>query len=229
MSHFAGKDALTHVQEKKEEIHGNEITRPQAHAYIAASLVAVTLLFVWTAFGTLFSLKIFMALSAALIAWETGRAGFLAWSKLQRLHRLIEQEKYEIEHHRPQEREELVALYSSKGFQGKLLEDVVDTLMADSDRLLKVMLEEEMGLALEVHDHPLKQACGAFCGGIAAALLLLALHLLFPLFGLPLATLLVIATAALLWARHEGNLLLNALVWNLALLALSFGLLYFLL
>ena len=32
--------------------------------------------------------------------------------------------------------------------------------MADGDRLLRVMLEEELGFSLEVYDHPLKQALG---------------------------------------------------------------------
>ncbi len=33
--------------------------------------------------------------------------------------------------------------------------------MADDNRLLRVMLEEELGLTLEAYEHPLKQAFGA--------------------------------------------------------------------
>ncbi len=90
-----------------------------------------------------------------------GRSAWLGWSRLERLHRILAQEKWEIEHNREQEREELGVLYAAKGFEGKLLEDVLDVLMADGDRLLKVMVEEELGLTLESQVHPLKQGLGA--------------------------------------------------------------------
>ena len=57
-------------------------------------------------------------------------------------------------------------------FSGKLLDEVIDVLMADDNRLLQVMLEEELGLSLETYEHPLKQAAGAFFGVIGAATLL---------------------------------------------------------
>src|SRR5262249_44443752 len=111
--------------------------------------------------------------SGAWLIWKTGRSAWLGWSRIERLHRIVAQEKWEIEHHRQQEREELGALYAAKGFEGKLLEDVLDVLMADNDRLLRVMVEEELGLSLHSQEHPLKQATGAFLGVLAGSILTL--------------------------------------------------------
>ena len=58
------------------------------------------------------------------------------------------EERFEIAHHRGQEKEELTELYALKGFKGELLDQVINVLMADDNRLLSVMLEEELGLEL---------------------------------------------------------------------------------
>lgn len=227
MSHFEGKDALAHVKEKKEEIHGNEIPHSLSIAYECAKEVSVILLLFLILIPSS-SVILLVAFACGLIAWKTGSAAFLGWSHLERLHRLIEQEKYEIEHHRPQEREELVALYGSKGFHGKLLDDVVDTLMADQDRLLKVMLEEEMGLTLEMNEHPLKQAFGAFLGSIVAAGILIATYAFFPKGIFFIVAAVILSIAAILRAKHESNRLISALIWTLSLAILSTGIAYFL-
>lgn len=231
MNHFEGKDALSHVLEKREEIHGSEVPGSLAVALDTASETSLLLLLLYTILTTLTSSLFFPLFAFALgwIAWKTGRTCWLAWSRLERLHRLIEQEKYEIEHHRPQERQELIALYQSKGFEGQLLQDVVDVLMADSDRLLKVMLEEEMGLTLETEDHPLKLGWGAFLGSLSASILSFLFFYFLPAYGVIVASFLTLSGSALLYAWKEKNRLLDALVWNLAVGTLSFGIVYFLL
>ena len=78
------------------------------------------------------------------------------WFALQGHHKKMIDEKNEIDTNRAQEREELEALYRLKGFEDPLLTDVIDTLMSDSNQLLKVMLEEELGLTLNRLNHPLK-------------------------------------------------------------------------
>ena len=92
--------------------------------------------------------------SIGWLFWKLGRSSLLGWARLERLHRLIQQEQWEIEHHRAQEKEELTAMYHQKGLTGKLLEQVIEVLMADDNRLLRVMLEEELGLTLETYEHP---------------------------------------------------------------------------
>jgi VIT1/CCC1 family predicted Fe2+/Mn2+ transporter len=152
----------------------------------------------------------------------------LGWSRLERLHRVIDEERWEIEHHRPQEKEELKALYAAKGFSGKLLDEVIEVLMADDNRLLQVMLEEELGLSLESYEHPLKQASGALLGVVGAALILSVGLFLLPIWGLPLMAAVVIVLSAGTTAQLEKNRVLPSLIWNLAIAALAAGFAYFL-
>ena len=142
--------------------------------------------------------------------------------------RLIEEERWEIEHHRPQEREELKALYAVKGFSGKLLDESVDILMADDNRLLQVMLEEELGLSLESYEHPLKQALGAFFGVIVSSAIMCCWFLSSSPGGArPSLQRLVIACSAGMVAHLERNQPLPAIVWNVANAALASGVAYF--
>lgn len=50
------------------------------------------------------------------------------------------------------EREEIRQIYASKGFDGELLDDVVDVITSDSDRWADAMLQEEHGMTLQQHD-----------------------------------------------------------------------------
>lgn len=236
--HFKGKDAIGHVAEAQArglisaaEIHGTEIPGHIAAACDAARDTAILYLLLAPVFAH-FNLLPQGTLAFAVIligwtAWKLGRSAWLGWARLERLHRVLEQEKWEIEHNRTQERDELRELYRAKGFQGKLLEDVLDVLMADGDRLLRVMVEEELGLSLENVEHPLKQGLGAAVGTfLAGTLTLLAL----PLGGLPailLLNLLIVAVAAAILAHFARNQIIPAIVWNLALAVLAFGLTIF--
>lgn len=238
--HFKGKDAMAHLAEKQaegiltsQEIHGLEVPGFLQAGLDAARDTAISLLL-------LFSLLIHFEISEVALAkmlllyalgfviWKTGRAAWLAWTQLERLHRLLGQEKWEIEHNRPQEREELQVLYRAKGFEGKLLEDVVDVLMADEGRLLRVMIEEEMGLSLEKMEHPLKQSLGAFIGSSLASLLAVSglfIHLNWGLFAMAL---LVIGLSSTIAAYKAKNRPLQACVWCLGIAILAWGSTYFL-
>lgn len=175
-----------------------------------------------------FSWPLFLSFSAGWLAWRVGRSGWLGWSRLERLHRLIEEERYEIEHHRDQEREELYLFYRAKGFEGRLLDEVVEVLMADGDRLLQVMVEEELGLHLEFYDHPLKQALGAALGGGGAVLLSLFGGALLGLYGLLGGAMVALGLGGYFASRLEKNRPLPAVVWTLALGVLAFGVTHFL-
>lgn len=221
MDHFKGKEALEHVIEARlrgraasAEIHGTEMPGHYSAAADAAKETAFVFLILWS-LGVSFP---FFAFVLGWLFWKGGRSAFLGWSRLERLHRLIEEERWEIEHHRAQEKEELRALYAAKGFSGKLLDEAVDVLMADDNRLLQVMLEEELGLNLESYEHPLKQATGAMVGALGASA-----FFLLPPWTTPLSSALIIAISAGLFAKLERNKPLPAIVWNLALAALAAG------
>jgi len=238
--HFKGKKALDHVIEARmkgrtasSEVHGTELPGHYSAAADASKETAVILLVLWTLFsqiGMILSWIYLISLTFIIgwLFWKVGRSAILGWARLERLHRVIEEERWEIEHHRHQEREELKALYAAKGFSGKLLEEVTDVLMADDNRLLQVMLEEELGLNLGIHEHPLKQATGALIG-VAGATLIMSVALLYlPWWGTLLSAALVISLSAGTSAQLEKNKPLPFIIWNLAAAALSAGGAYFL-
>lgn len=239
--HFKGKDPLAHVVGRQAEgvaasaeIHGAEIPGHWSAGADAARETAVMLLLVWTLFAQLMVHPDWVVVLSAIFlvsffVWKLGRAAWLGWSRLERLHRVVEEEKWEIENHRQQERDELRELYRAKGFEGKLLEDVLDVLMADGDRLLRVMIEEELGLSLEVHEHPLKQGLGAGLGvALAGALCLLGMSVAGQT-GVLTAAAIALGVSTYISARFQQNRPIPAIVWNLGIGALSFATLHFLL
>ena len=239
-AHFKGKDAVGHVVEAQAqglmasaEVHGTEIPGHISAGADGARETAILLLLLWTTLAhlhtPLFTIVLFLTLfSFGWAIWKCGRSAWLGWSRLERLHRVLEQERWEIEHHRQQEREELGALYAAKGFEGKLLEDILDVLMADKDRTLRVMVQEELGLSLEAHEHPLKQSVGALVGIILAAIACIISLLGSSPVGIIYGAAIVLGIAATISAKYEGNRVIPAIVWNLGIGALSFGSLYFL-
>jgi VIT1/CCC1 family predicted Fe2+/Mn2+ transporter len=194
--------------------------------------MAIALSLLWLIFHLLalqpFFWKTALLFTAGWIVWKTGRSALLGWSRMERLHRLIEEERWEIEHNRAQEREELTEMYRAKGLEGELLDGVIQTLMADDNRLLRVMLEEELGLTLEATEHPLKQAMGAFFGSAAAAALCLFGFWLAPSFGLLLLAGITLLFTSFLAIRLERNPLMHLLTWNLALAGVTIACVYFL-
>jgi hypothetical protein len=237
--HYQGKDPLSHVIEARKkgkvassEIHGAELPGHYCAAADSAKETALLMIVLWTLLtaigypiGQLHWLLI--AFLSSWLFWRIGRSATLGWSRLERLHRLIEEERWEIEHHRHQEKEELKALYSAKGFKGKLLDEVVEVLMADDNRLLQVMLEEELGLSLESYEHPLKQALGAGIGVIGAAIIVAFGLFALPSWGTLACAGLVVILSAGTTAQMEKNRPLSAIVWNLAVAGLAAGAAYF--
>lgn len=55
-----------------------------------------------------------------------------------------EREKWEIEHIPAGEKEEIRALYENYGFQGKILDEIIEKITADKNVWLKVMMEQEL-------------------------------------------------------------------------------------
>jgi VIT1/CCC1 family predicted Fe2+/Mn2+ transporter len=84
----------------------------------------------------------------------------------------LEREKAEIRNNFNEECDEIRALYAAKGFSEPLLGQIVDTLASDEDMLLKVMMEEELGLAMYHMNHPLVVGLWNFGAALAAGLVL---------------------------------------------------------
>lgn len=209
------------------EIHGTEMPGHLSAAADAIKEMAIALLLLWVILSHFVNfnrqLTYLFLFACGFILWKTARSALLGWARIERLHRLIEEERYEIEHHRAQEKEELTEMYRAKGLTGKLLEEVIDVLMADDNRLLQVMLEEELGLTLHAYEHPLKQASGAFLGAISSAVVCLFGLWLLPAFGLALGAALLVIASAILSAKLERNRVVNAIIWNLGVTGVASG------
>ncbi len=239
--HFKGKTAVKHVAEAQArgiiaaaEIHGTELSGSISSATDASRNTAILLLlsFVILSYWNLLPEQILISLvmiSFGWLIWMAGRSAWLGWSRLERLHRVLEEERWEIEHNRDQEREELRALYEAKGFEGKLLDDVMDVLMADGDRLLKIMIEEELGLTLEVDEHPLKQSLGAACGTFLTAIIIFLFYYFWSINGFYVGSILTLSFSNWIAAYYQGNRQISTIVWNLGLAFLTVASTYFLL
>lgn len=239
--HFQGKKAFEHLIDARlkgkiasSEIHGVELAGHYSAGADAAketTFLFLVLLIVLQKIGVSNSLlhPAIFSLFFGFLFWKTGRSALLGYTRLNRLHRLIEEERYEIEHHRPQEKEELKALYEAKGIKGKLLDDLIDHLMADDDRLLQVMLEEELGLRIESFEHPLKQALGAFLGVLGTLTILSLSDLLLPHLATCFIGFCIIATSSITVAHFEKNRALPSLIWNLGVFILAILIPYLLL
>lgn len=233
--HFQGKDALQHMVEVQAEgkittaeIHGAETPGYMFAAMDAAREMSIALLLISLILGY-FEMQVFMVLfafSASYIFWKMGRAAWLSWSRLERLHRVMDEERHEIEYNRAQEKLELKALYQAKGFSGKLLDDVIDVLMADGDRALRVMLEEEMGFRLEENEHPIIQGLGAAAGALISAVVLLLASLggSWVMLG---CALLLFCISCFITAKREHNKIIPAMVWNVGIALFSYLVAYF--
>lgn len=238
--HFQGKAVADHLKDARmkgaqasTETHGPQLPGPIAALLSCIKEISAAFLILYAILAALIPnepllFPLFACFGLGLIIWETGRSAIRGWGKLERLHRVIEEERWEIEHHREQEKEELTEMYAAKGFEGKLLEEVINVLMADDNRLLRVMLEEELGLSLEVYEHPLKQATGAFFGSLIASSCLLLSLFFWPILGLPITAILLIGIASFRSAKLEKRRQIYSMVWNIALLIFASSATYFL-
>ena len=223
--HFKGKTVPEHLKAARikgaiasAETHGTEMPGHVGAFADALRDTALTLSLLWVVFEPILSTKHLTFLLALFLLgwgiWKTARSASLGFARLERLHRVIEEERWEIQHHREQEREELIEIYRAKGFEGDLLNQVIDVLMADDNRLLQIMLEEELGLSLETHEHPLKQASGALLGTALFAVLAFSSHLIFGGYGFITAAFVCFLAAGVFTAKLEKVTILPAFVWN---------------
>lgn len=232
LDHFKGKSVPEHLKEARikgaiasAEIHGIEISNFIATGFEAARHTLIFLFLLWM----LFPHQILHCLlfSTAFLVWKSCHVAFLSWSCLERVHRITEEERWEIEHNREQEKEELKMIYMAKGLSGKLLEDVVSVFMANDHRALNLMLEEELGLTLESYDHPLQQGISAALGVLIATIFFLSCSFFLP-FGFLVGLICGIGLTAAIQAKILKNRVIDAVVWSLAIAILMGGTAHFL-
>lgn len=88
----------------------------------------------------------------------------------------------EIENKPEEEREEVRQIYRKKGFDGQLLEQVVDTLTADKDRWADVMMKEELYM-MEQSRSPIAIGAVTYVAFLLVGFIPLALYLYDYAFG----------------------------------------------
>ena len=126
-------------------------------------------------------------------------------------------EEREIKTAPESERNEIREIYREKGFEGKLLEDIVKKITEDEDRWVHVMLHEELGLSHPEEIRPLRNGVFTFISFMLAGSIPLFAYLIPDLgnarFGISILLTLfaLFSLGALRTAVMRGNILINAL------------------
>ncbi len=138
-----------------------------------------TVILVWLTWVTLYgfsdppftgSMLVVMAIALALLVGiSTARS---THTQVQYYSAELVRERAEIRDHFDDECNEIRALYAAKGFSEPLLGQIVETLAEDEDSLLKVMMEEELGLWMYHISHPLIVGLWNFSSALLAGLAL---------------------------------------------------------
>jgi len=68
----------------------------------------------------------------------------------------VQRERDEIERWPDRERDEIRGIYRSKGFSGKMLNDIVSHITSDRERWANVMMREELGFGADIEEPPLR-------------------------------------------------------------------------
>lgn len=87
------------------------------------------------------------------------------------LRREIAQEKEEIEKNPKKELKELIQIYKAKGFKGRQLDCVIETISHDKDLFLKTMVDEELGIADTNFKNPVKASFVMFLFFVLGAII----------------------------------------------------------
>lgn len=83
-------------------------------------------------------------------------------SEIELFRKEIDVEKEEIRTRPKQEKIEIRQFYRQKGFDGKLLDQIVNHIVSDRKLMLKTMLREELGINEKNFEHPSKDAVSIF-------------------------------------------------------------------
>ena len=145
-------------------------------------------------------------------AVSMGLAAFIsARSQIEFYRSEIERERDEIRRWPEREREEIRTIYRAKGFGGELLERIVAHITADPERWSDVMMREELGMAVESFDQPLRSALTVGLAYLAGATVPVLSYLFVP--AHPGLTISAVATVATLFAVGAGKTTITARSW----------------
>ena len=234
-------DAADHVIEARER--ARQVLSGESHlgavddwrrALVSARDALILIWLCWVAlhaFGdppfTGFLLVALAVALAMLLGISTGRS---THAQVQYYAAELDRERHEIRTDPEHEREEVRELYAAKGFRDPLLNQIVDTLAADDDRLLKVMMEEELGLSMHHVNHPLIVGLWNFAGAAIAGLALAlpvalspssAAHWWMPVGGAGL-----LAVVAFISARATGRSLMEFFTVGVIMAIVTGGVVY---
>ena len=136
----------------------------------------------------------------------------------------VEREKEHIRKFATIEREEIRQIYQAKGFTGKQLDEIVDTITSDEERWVDVMMAEELKVAPVEEKGLLKTALIVGLAAIIGSLIPVA-----PFFGLPIWTAawasIALAGASLFAVgSYKSNVLRVGIWWKSGLQMLAIGL-----
>ncbi len=139
--------------------------------------------------------RIVLAAGMAATFAESVSMGAVAYTSTQ-ADRALYQSELEREHRHIHlvpalEREEIRDIYRRKGFDGKLLEKIVDTITANKDVWVAVMMAEELRLAPIDKGHALQSAVVVGLSAIIGSLIPLTPFILFPVVTAMLISILI--------------------------------------
>ncbi len=80
------------------------------------------------------------AVSMAAVSYTSQQSNKTHYEKEQR------REYYEVDHMPEEEKKEIREIYRQRGFKGKILEDIVQTITADKDIWVSNMMTDELGM-----------------------------------------------------------------------------------
>ena len=180
------------------------------YSTVSARTAAILLCMLWevlVGFGTGGPTGLMLCVSGLGLAVFLGiAAALVSHTEVTHFEAELERERREVAEEPRHEREEVVALYAAKGFREPLLSQVVDVLCADDDRLLKIMMEEELGLFLHPTMHPflvgVVNGMAALLSGLVLAVPAMLLAPTAARWWVPAAAAGLVTALSLLIARH---------------------------
>lgn len=98
-------------------------------------------------------------------------------SEIQNYEKHKKIEYWEVDHLPEKEKEEIREIYADKGFEGELLEKVVETITANKDRWVDVMMKEELEMSEESRS-PIKMAGTTFVSFVILGFIPLFIYIL---------------------------------------------------